>query len=35
MMIFGLLFMLAVISLPVVFIAGLVVILVGNRNKGK
>ena len=35
MMGFGLLFMLAVIALPVIVIAGLVMILAGNRNKGK
>ena len=35
MMVFGVLFMLAVIALPVILIAGLVVILASNRNKGK
>ena len=35
MMVFGVLFMLAVIALPVILIAGLVVILASSRNKAK
>jgi hypothetical protein len=35
MMGFGLLFMLALIALPVIFVGGLVAVLAGKLNKGK